>query len=269
MKKVFSLALATLVVSVMSVQATINFSDNFNTYTNGNLAGLAVNAVGQGTWAQTGASAATPVQVLNGTVVLGTSGQDVYAPLTTPISITAGSTFYVGATVTLTAAQATGDYFLHFTPTVGDTSALAERLYAKSAVGGFVFGYNGTSGAANYSSSVLSLNTAYRLVLAYTGVAGATNDTFALYVNPTDTLVELNNTPFFTSGYVGTGAEATNVAGINLRQGTAANAPSVIFDDLSVGTTFGEIAAVPEPSIGALLGGFGLLGLFMSARRQN
>ena len=269
MKKVFSLALVTLAASVMAVQPSINFSDNFNTYANGNLAGLAANAVGQGTWAQTGTSVATPVQVVNGTVVLGTSGQDVYAPLTTPISITTGSTFYIGATVTLTAAQATGDYFLHFTPIVGDTSALAERLYAKSAVGGFVFGYNGTSGTANYSSSVLSLNTPYRIVMAYTGVAGSANDTFALYVNPTDTSVELNNTPFFTSGYVGSGAEATTVAGINLRQGSAANAPSVVLDNLSVGTTFGEIAPVPEPSVGAILGGFGLLGLVMSARRRS
>ena len=121
----------------------------------------------------------------------------------------------------------------------------------------------------NYSGTVLSFNTPYRLVLAYTGVAGTINDTFGLYVNPTDTSVELNNTPFFSSVYVGTGAESVTVAGINLRQGSAANAPSVIIDDLSVGTTFGEIAPVPEPSIGSLLGGFGLLGLFMSARRQN
>ena len=270
MEKLLSVALVTFSVSITAVHATINFYDNFNTYVNGNLAGLTANAVGQGTWAETGAAAATPVQVVNGAVVLGTSGQDVYAPLTTPISITAGSTFYIGATVTLTAAQATGDYFLHFTPTVGDSAVFAERLFAKSSPGGFVFGYDGSSGGTvNYSPTVLSFNTPYRLVLAYTGVAGPINDTFALYVNSTDTSVELNNTPLFTSGYVGTGAESATVAGINLRQGTAANAPSVIVDDLSVGTTFGEIASVPEPSIVALVGGFSLLGLFMSARRQS
>lgn len=268
MKKVSSLVFVTLAASVMAVQASINFSDNFNAYTNGNLAGLALNAVGQGTWAQTAAVNTTPVQVNNGTVILG-SGQDVYAPLTSPIALTTGSTFYIGATVTLTTASVTGDYFLHFTPVIGEASIFPERLYAKSAVGGFVFGYNGSSGAANYSSSVLSLNTAYRLVLAYTSVAGAINDTFALYVDPTDTSVEINNTPFFTSAYIGTGAEVTTVAGINLRQGSAANAPSVVLDNLSVGTTFGEIAPVPEPSVGAILGGFGLLGLVMSARRRN
>lgn len=269
MNKASSLTLAVLTLSSLGAQATINFSDNFDSYLNGNLAGLTANTVGQGTWAQTSTSAATPVQVNNGTVVLGTSGQDVYAPLTMPISITTGSTFYIGVTVSLTAAQATGDYFLHFTPTVGDTGIFAERLFAKSTTGGFLFGYNGSSGGTvNYSPTVLSFNTPYRLVLAYTGVAGTLNDTFALYLNPTDTAVEGNNAPFLSSGYVGTGAETTTVAGINLRQGSAANAPSVIIDNLSVGTTYAEIAPVPEPTVGAIVCGFGLLGLFMSARRR-
>jgi len=242
-----------LAASPLGSQATVVFYDDFNSYNN-------VNLVGQGTWAQTSTSAATPVQVNNGTVVLGTSGQDVYAPLTSPISITDGSTFYIGATVDLTAAQATGDYFLHWTPIVGSSTIFPERLFVKSSGAGFVFGYDGSSGGTvNYSSTVLSLNTSYRIVLAYTGVNGALNDTFALYVNPTDTSVEGNNTAYLTSGYVGTGAESTTVAGINLRQGTAGSAPSVILDNLTVATLFSDAASaapVPEPTTfiaGALL----------------
>jgi PEP-CTERM motif len=243
-------------------QATVSFYDDFNSYANGNLAGTAQDALGQGTWRQTSTANATPVQVNNGTVVLGTSGQDVYAPLTSPISITDGSTFYIGATVDLTAAQATGDYFLHFTPTVGNSSIFPERLYAKSSGAGFVFGYDGASGGTvNYSSTVLNLNTSYRIVLAYTGVNGTLNDTFALYVNPTDTSVEGNNSAYLTSGYVGTGAESTTVAAINLRQGSAANAPSVILDNLTVATLFSDAAPVPEPSTIAffVMGGFASL----------
>ena len=254
-----------LAASPLGAQATVVFNDDFNSYVNGNLAGLTANAVGQGTWAQTSTSAATPVQVNNGTVVLGTSGQDVYAPLTSPISITDGSTFYIGATVDLTAAQAIGDYFLHWTPIVGSSTIFPERLFVKSSGAGFVFGYDASSGGTvNYSSTVLNFNTSYRIVLAYTGVNGALNDTFALYVNPTDTSVEGNNTAYLTSGYVGTGAESTTVAGINLRQGTAANAPSVILDNLTVATLFNEAAPVPEPSSVALfvMGGFaGLVAL--------
>jgi hypothetical protein len=261
-----------LAASPLGSQATVVFYDDFNSYVNGNLAGTAQDALGQGTWRQTSTSAATPVQVNNGTVVLGTSGQDVYAPLTSPISITDGSTFYIGATVDLTAAQATGDYFLHWTPIVGSSTIFPERLFAKSSGAGFVFGYDGSSGGTvNYSSTVLSLNTSYRVVLAYTGVNGALNDTFALYVNPTDTSVEGNNTAYLTSGYVGTGAESTTVAGINLRQGTAANAPSVILDNLTVATLFSDAASaapVPEPSSVAIIVMGGFAGLVALRRKR-
>jgi hypothetical protein len=256
-----------LFVSPLASQASVSFFDDFNGYGNGNL-------IGQGTWAQTGTSIATPVQVNNGTVVLGTSGQDAYSALTTPLSYTDGSSFFIGATVIITAAQATGDYFMHWSTPAGTTSVFQERFFAKSATGGFVFGYDGSSGGTvNYSSSVLSLNTSYRIVLAYTAVAGTLNDTFALYVNPTDLSVEGNNTAYMTSGYVGTGAEASpqTVSAINFRQGTAANAPSVILDNLTVATLFSEAAPaspVPEPSTLALglFGGF--LGL-VALRRKH
>ena len=254
-----------LVSSRVGAQANVVFYDDFNSYANGNLAGLTQDAVGQGNWRETGSAATTPVQVYNGTVVLGTSGQDVYAPLTSPISITDGSTFYIGATVDLTAAQSGGDYFLHFTPTVGNSSVFPERLFAKSSGTGFVFGYDGSSGGTvNYSSTVLSFNTSYRIVLAYTGVNGTLTDTFALYVNPTDNSVEGNNTAYLASTYVGSGAESTTVAGINLRQGSAGSAPSVILDNLTVATLFSDaapVAPVPEPStlVLGVVGGFACL----------
>jgi hypothetical protein len=119
----------------------------------------------------------------------------------------------------------------------------------------------------NYSSTVLSFSTSYRIVLAYTGVNGTLNDTFALYVDPTDTSVEGNNSAYLTSGYVGTGAESTTVAAINLRQGSASSAPSVILDNLTVATLFSDaapVAPVPEPSTIAffVMGGFaGLVAL--------
>ncbi|MGA2240871.1 MAG: PEP-CTERM sorting domain-containing protein [Verrucomicrobiota bacterium] len=268
MKRIVVFLAVALFFSSPRAFATISFSDNFNSYVNGNLAGLSQDALGQGTWRQTGTVATSPIQVNNGTVVLFT-GQDAYAPLTSTISITSGSTFYIGATVDLTAAQATGDYFLHWTPTVGNSTIFPERLFAKSSGAGFVFGYDGASGGTvNYSSTMLSFNTSYRIVLAYTGVNGALNDTFALYVNPTDTSVEGNNTAYLTSGYVGTGAESTTVAGINLRQGGASSAPSVILDNLTVATLFSDAAPVPEPSALALGLVGGLAGLVALRRKR-
>jgi hypothetical protein len=277
MKKTVILSLCSFatLLAVQTSEASVNFYDNFDSYVNGNLAGTTQNTIGQGTWAQTSTSSATPIQVLGGAVVLGTSGQDVYSALTTPLNFTDGQTFYIGATVDITAAQAAGDYFLHWSSPAGTTSIFTERFYAKSdGSGGFVFGYDGSSGGTvNYSPTSLSLNTSYRVVLAYTAVAGAVNDTFALYVNPTDLSVQANNTPYMTSAYVGTGAEVSpqTVSAINFRQGSAANAPSVIIDNLTVATLFSDaapIAPVPEPTTIALAGLGGLAGLLAFRRRK-
>lgn len=267
MKKLF-FAAASLVLVGQAAHATINFSDDFNSYTNGNLAGTSQDAVGQGTWKQTSTSATSPVQINNGAVTLGTSGQDIYSPLTTPISLTDGTSFYIGLDVSVTSAQAGGDYFLHWSTPAGTTGTFIERLYIKSSGSGFVFGYDGSSGGTvNYSSSVLNFNTDYRLVLSYTAVAGTVNDTFALYLNPTDG-VEGDNTAYMTSGYVGTGAEANTVSAINFRQGSAGSAPALTADNLVVATTFGEAAAVPEPAVASLCG-LAALGFYLRFRKKN
>src|SRR5258706_3089560 len=74
------------------------FWDNFDSYSAGNL-------VGQGPWLQTGASATTPIQVSGGRAALGTSGQDVNAPFSSPLSLVAGNSFYIGFTLDHSAAQ--------------------------------------------------------------------------------------------------------------------------------------------------------------------
>lgn len=260
MKKLLFAAASSLLVGQVSY-ATVNFSDDFNSYNNGNL-------VGQGSWTQTGSTATSPIQVNGGSVAIGTSGQDIYAPLTTPITLTDGSSFYIGLDVNVSAAQSTGDYFLHWSTPAGTTGTFIERLFVKSSGSGFVFGYDGSSGGTvNYSSTVLDFNTDYRLVLSYTAAAGALNDTFSLYLNPTDG-VQGDNTAYMTSGYVGTGAEASTVSAINFRQGGSTIAPTLTADNLVVATTFGEAFAVPEPSILALCG-LGFAGLLIIRRNKK
>jgi hypothetical protein len=270
MKKLILFTASTVALS-HSALATVNFSDDFNSYVNGNLAGTTMDATGQGTWKQTGATATNPIQINNGAVAIGTSGQDIYSALTTPITLTDGNSFYIGLTANVSAAQATGDYFLHWSTPAGTTSTFQERLFVKSSGSGFVLGYATTAGGTTaYGTTVLNFNTSYQLVLAYNDVAGPLNDTFSLYLNPTDTSVEANNTAYLTSGYVGTGAEQTTISAINFRQGTAANAPTLTADNLVVGTTFADAAVfpVPEPSTVVLGVLGGMAGLVIWKRRK-
>jgi hypothetical protein len=268
MKNAILVTLVATLVVVKSASGASLFTDNFNSYANGNL-------VGQGPWAQTSTVTATPVQASNGKVAVGTSGQDIYAPLTGgAYTIPDGSSFFIGLTLNLSAAQTTGDYFLHVTPTVGNTSIFTTRLFAKSSGAGFVLGYlenSGTGGAVNYGSTVLSFNTDYRTVIAYNAVAGALNDTASVYVNPSDLAVEGNNTAYISlDAWTTVSAESSTVAGINIRQGAAGSAPTLTVDDLAAGTLFGDVTVmpVPEPSTLALTG-LGLASLLVLRRRKN
>lgn len=260
MKKILLLSAGILCVASSSFGAVI-FSDDFNTYSNGNL-------TNQGPWLQTGASVVNLIQVASGVVTMQNNGQDAYAAFSSPYTIADGTSFYIGLTLNVSAAQ-TGDYFLHVTPSAGNTSAFFERLYVQASGAGYVLGYletSGTGGAVNYGSTVLSFNTDYRTVIAYNAVAGPVNDTASLYVNPTDLLVEANNTAYVAGDtWTTVSAETNQVAAINLRQGSSSSAPTLSLDNLIVGSTFADVAAVPEPtSLGFL--GIGLVGFFASRR---
>jgi len=240
-------------VSISS--GAVVFSENFNSYANGNLSG-------QGPWLAT-AAAATPIQVSSGRAQLGTSGQDEYAAFGSPVNNLDGTSFYYGLTLNLISAQATGDYFFHVSNPAGTTSLFYERLFARSSGAGFQLGFVETSGSTTtWGTTVLSLNTDYRVVVAQNFVAGAVNDTFSLYVNPTDLTVEANNTPYLTRTWTSATAETATYAAVNLRQGSAGSAAAAFVDDILISKTFSDVAPVPEPSslAFAVLTGFALLG---------
>jgi hypothetical protein len=265
MKKIIVVLAVAALCSTPKLFSSIVFSDNFNLYGNGNLAGVTQDALGQGTWRQSGASATTPIQVVNGAVALGSSGQDVYSPLTTPTTLADGQSLYFSLGINVTAAQAGGDYFLHFTPNAGNTSLFYSRLFIKSVSGGFELGWLGTSGGTGlptYGSTVLSLNTSYQVVMAYNySATSPTNSTGAVFVNPADPNVG-NNTAYLTANWLTTATPDTNsVAAVNFRQGSAGSAATLTVDNLVVATEFSDVVTVPEPSFLALgiAGGFACL----------
>jgi len=246
---------------------TTYYSTNFGTgYINGNLAGLTQDAAGQNGWKQLSTSAATPIQISNGAAIIGTSGQDVYHAFDSTATAVSGTTLFVGASLKVTAAQSAGDYFMFVGDPVGNSSNFYGRLAAKSTTGGFLLGIQSTSGtgsAMTYGTTVLSLNQTYNVVYAYDFVAGALNDTFTVYVNPTSA-TRASLTAYVSAAWLSASAEPNQLTQIALRQGTAASAPSVSVYSLAASNNLA--AFVPAPGCAALVG---LAGLVASRRRRN
>jgi len=207
---------------------------------------------GQDGWLNTSGGGTNNITVANsatnGFVTLVTSGQDVRH---TFAAQTSGSVFF-DLDMTVTAAQATGDYAFHFGD--GSTTIFNARTYIKSSGAGFVMAEGtGAGTAVTYGSTVLSFGTTYHLLARYDIVAGTTNDTGALYINPT-TVDGSGDTPYVNATLIG--IDATTISSISLRQGTATSAANLTVDNFRA-----FIQPVPEPTSMALLGfagvGFG------------
>lgn len=252
-KMLLAFAVASLGASSAS-HAAVLYSTDFKapTYADGTLVPVALatdtTTPGQDGWLNSSGGLTNPIQVSDaassGIVTIGTTGQDVrhtFAP------VTAGSV-YLTAAVNITAAQANGDYFIHLGD--GGTSNFYGRTFAKSTTGGFHLAVNTSSGGTPAPTYGAALPFgAHTLLLKYDIVAGTANDTATLFVNPT-TADGSGDTAYVTATNIG--ADATSIAGVYLRQGSATNAPSLTVDSLSVDV-------IPEPTTLAALAGMGLV----------
>jgi len=231
---------------------------NSPTYSDGALnTNTDTTTAGQDGWLNTSGGGTNNIAVsnsaTNGIVSLTTSGQDVRHPFDSGQTVTGGSVYFE-ADITVSAAQNTGDYALHFSD--GGASNFYARTYIKASGAGFQMALGTGSGTpVTYGTTVLNFGQTYHVLARYDFVPGATNDTGALYINPTS-VDGSSDTPYVAA--TTTGTDATTIAAIALRQGTAGSAATLTVDNFGAFT-------VPEPGA---LGLFGAMTLFSLRRRR-
>ncbi|GGD60759.1 hypothetical protein GCM10011514_25920 [Emticicia aquatilis] len=146
---------------------------------------------------------------------------------------------YVAFLANFSAVQDAGDYFLHLGPTTLST-IFRGKVFAKKSGTGFQVGVTKAGNTPNYATTVYELNKTYLFVLKYTLKSGSsTDDEVVLYVNPTITEKE-PATPISITPAAESDTDS-DIGTIALRQGTAANAPTVKIDGILVATKWEEL----------------------------
>lgn len=166
-------------------------------------------------------------------VTMATSGEDDNRSFA---STNSGSVYF-SFLVNMSAAQATGDYFIGL---YQSSTVFPVRIYAKSDGAGFVFGVSkGNSTPITYETTTRTFNTTYLVVGKYTfNTATTTDDVIDVWVNPA---LGGTETAATIPGVTGTATDATSVSAFYLRQGTAASASTQQVDAILVGTTWADV----------------------------
>ena len=184
---------------------------------------------------------------------LATSGEDNNHTYT---GVTSGS-IYAAVMINVATAAATGDYLFHLFDGAIASNNFYGRLFVKASGAGYVYGLqfksNTGTTCTNYSSSVKSFGTTHLVVIKYTFNAGATNDVAQLFIDPVINCNEpaaditITNTSTPCTGAT-VDADAANLDGVAIRQGSAANAASAQLDGIRVGTSWSDATCDPATS---------------------
>ncbi len=248
-----------------AAMAATLMSDNFNSYTLGNL-------VPQGGWAAHSGAGSAPVQVVAGTsgnaiTLTQTSGsrEDVNRQL--GVAMGAGDVWYAGYTVTVSGTVTSNDYFASFYQFFSGSNFFPTKVGVTTSAGAdFTFyihqgSASGTPGTPSATTQAwptgFSFGTPHRLVASYDYTLGAGK----LWIDPVCSQGPDGNDKI----------EVINTAGSALieadmyafRQGGNAAGTQVI-DDVVVATTWAE-ACIPEP---ATIGLLGLGAVLLMGRRR-
>jgi|GEM_PF-3236894 len=259
------LSLAILSLSLITNGFAVSLLEqDFATFNTGNL-------VGQGNWTQS--TAGTPnLTIANSTVQLVAGGQRAGTGFT---STNSGS-LYMGLKLKFTTANATGDYFASFNNAASGTN-YSGRVFAKKGTGTnkFLLGLQmGVTGATpTYGVTELDLNTEYVMILKYNFISSNSNDTGAIYVNPSNTSTEFSNTSYTTSTWAGSSAEPSALTAVSFAPRAASSSATI--SKLFVTTDWASLAAlttgvsIPVPSISSISPEAGLPGSSVTITGTN
>jgi hypothetical protein len=180
-----------------------------------------------------------PSSGIGNAVTLATSGEDDNRTFTTQTTGTVYAAFLVN--VSDAVVDPIGGYFFHLGPDPVGTTFRGRVFVKKDASNNIAFGISKAATAAPdvaFTPFNYSLNTTYLLVVKYTIVDGATNDTVSLFVSTnvpaTEPAATISATDIATQSDVSLGTVA-------LRQGAAATSPTLRVDGIRVGTTWASV----------------------------
>jgi len=192
----------------------------------------------------------------NAALVSNLGGED--ANVNFAVQATDGQSIYFSALVNVTdaAAAKTGEYLLHLgTGPAASMTLFSARVGVRIVSSNVNFGLSNTS-TITYGPTNFAKNITYLIIVKYT-ISVAGNDPVSLWVIPAGvpSTEAAAGTPELTSSTAG----QNSINAIALRQGTAANSPQTVVDNILVGLTWADItpsgAATPLLSAPATLSG--------------
>jgi hypothetical protein len=259
---------AAVVLSLAAAQANASSAlmDEMFAYSNGDLTNVSSGA----TFPWTTISGTTgPIQVQSGrAIVVGSSSaSEDSARQIDGNTYTTGTDLYFSFELTMTAIPSSMTGSEYFFALDNSSTGFRARIFPKKIttttyeIGvANAAGSLGTAGAATFTATDLSLNTANRIVVKY-HIDNATlgNTTATLWINPSsesDASVTATDAP----------GSSSVISRVLLRQPGDGTIGTMNIDNIVVGTTFADV--IPEPATWALVG-VSLLGLLAVRFRHS
>ena len=254
MKRKFALSILTILMSVFFINPAMAVNLLIEDFTA--TAGTALTTT---TWtAHSGAGtnplvtsapsltlAGYPSSGVGNAVTMTTSGEDDNRVFSVQTSGSVYAAFMVN--VSEATVDPLGGYFFHLGPDPVGTTFRGRVFVAKDGSNNIAFGISKsltTAGNITYTPFTFALNTTYLIVVKYTIVDGATNDTVSMIVSTTVPMTE----PAATVTATDITQTDINPGSVSLRQGAVATSPTCRVDGIRVGTSWADVTQAVAPA---------------------